>query len=52
MFLRREVTDFGNRLRHAYHSIDAAIVWHIANEDLEPLKRLVDKIIRDAGEQP
>jgi len=48
----RKVTDFGNRLRHAYHSIDAAIVWQIANEDLEPLKRLVERIIRDAGERP
>lgn len=48
----RKVTDFGNRLRHAYHTIDAAIVWQIANEDLEPLKRLAEKIVRDAGEQP
>jgi uncharacterized protein with HEPN domain len=46
----QKIADFGNRLRHAYHSIDAAIVWQIATEDLEPLKNLVEQIVRDAGD--
>jgi len=48
----QKITDFGNRLRHAYHRIDTDVVWRIAQEDLRPLKRLLEQIIRDAGEIP
>jgi len=39
--------DLGNRLRHAYHRVDPDILWAIAENDLEPLKRFVDRIIQD-----
>ena len=48
----QKITDFGNRLRHAYHQINAEVVWQITRDDLKPLKRLVERIIRDAGEEP
>jgi uncharacterized protein with HEPN domain len=46
----QKLTAFGNRLRHAYHNIDAEIVWQIPQDDLPRLKRVVEEIMRDAGE--
>jgi len=43
----RKLADLGNRLRHAYHRIDPNILWDIAHNDLEPLKRFVERIIQD-----
>lgn len=43
----QDMIDFGNRLRHAYHSVDSAIVWRIATEDLPPLKAFVESILRN-----
>lgn len=39
--------DFGNRLRHAYHSVDPAIVWRVVTDDLPSLKAAVERIIRE-----
>jgi uncharacterized protein with HEPN domain len=41
------MVDFGNRLRHAYRRIDAAIVWNIVANDLPPLKSFVERVIRE-----
>jgi uncharacterized protein with HEPN domain len=43
----QKLADLGNRLRHAYHRIDPAILWNIAENDLEPLKRFVERVMRD-----
>jgi uncharacterized protein with HEPN domain len=43
----QQMADLGNRLRHAYHQIEPEILWRIANEDLAPLKRFVERIVRD-----
>jgi uncharacterized protein with HEPN domain len=43
----QQMADLGNRLRHAYHRIDPEILWRIAREDLAPLKRVIERIIRD-----
>ena len=43
----QKMADLGNRLRHAYHQIEPEILWRIAREDLTPLKRFVDRIVRD-----
>lgn len=43
----RKLADLGNRLRHAYHRVDPNILWDIANNDLEPLKRFVDRIVQE-----
>jgi uncharacterized protein YutE (UPF0331/DUF86 family) len=39
------LADLGNWLRHAYHRIDADILWNIAQNDREPLERFVKRII-------
>jgi uncharacterized protein with HEPN domain len=44
----RKLTDLGNRLRHAYHRIDPALLWEIARHDLPPLKSFVERIIRES----
>jgi uncharacterized protein with HEPN domain len=45
----RKMTDFGNRLRHAYHATDVKIVWDIIQNHLPPLKSFVERRIRAAG---
>jgi uncharacterized protein with HEPN domain len=42
----KRMADLGNWLRHAYHRIDAEILWNIAEKDIEPLKRFVEGIVR------
>ncbi|MEZ5788655.1 MAG: HepT-like ribonuclease domain-containing protein [Xanthobacteraceae bacterium] len=43
----QDMIDFGNRLRHAYHSVDPAIVWEVVTNDLPPLKAFVERVIRE-----
>ena len=42
----QRMADLGNWLRHAYHRIDAEILWNIAENDLDPLKHFVEQIVR------
>jgi uncharacterized protein with HEPN domain len=42
------MVDFGNRLRHAYHRIDASLLWQIAERDLPPLKAFVERIVGES----
>lgn len=37
----RKMVDFGNVLRHAYHATEAARVWDIVANELQPLKAFV-----------
>jgi uncharacterized protein with HEPN domain len=41
----RRVADLGNRLRHAYHRVDAAILWQIYENDLPALKAYIVPIV-------
>jgi uncharacterized protein with HEPN domain len=41
------MADLGNWLRHAYHRIDADILWNIVENDLEPLKAFVERVVRE-----
>lgn len=43
----RRMLDFGNRLRHAYHATDVAIVWDLQNH-LPPLKSFAESRIKAA----
>lgn len=43
----RAIVDFGNLLRHAYHSTRADDVWDIVQGDLPKLKAFVEKALRD-----
>jgi uncharacterized protein with HEPN domain len=42
----QKMTDFGNRLRHAYHATDVNVVWDIIQNHLPPLKSFVERRIR------
>jgi uncharacterized protein with HEPN domain len=44
----RRMVDFGNLLRHAYHSIDPRTVWQIATADVPALRAFVERLIREA----
>jgi uncharacterized protein with HEPN domain len=41
------MADLGNRLRHAYHRVDANILWDIAERDLPPLKAFVEHVVQN-----
>jgi len=41
------MADFGNRLRHVYHGINANVLWQIVERDPPPLKALAERVIRD-----
>jgi uncharacterized protein with HEPN domain len=43
----QKMADLGNRLRHTYHRVDPVILWNIVENDLEPLKRFIERTIRD-----
>jgi uncharacterized protein with HEPN domain len=42
----REIIDFGNLLRHAYHATDVNMVWDIVQNHLPSLKSFVERRIR------
>ena len=39
----QRMIDFGNLLRHAYHTIDVEIVWDIIQNHLPPLRSFVER---------
>jgi uncharacterized protein with HEPN domain len=43
----RRLADLGNRLRHAYHEIDAGLLWVMIENDLEPLRRFVERTVKE-----
>src|ERR1700744_2832602 len=45
----RKMNDFGNRLRHACHETDVAIVWDIIQNHLPRLNAFVKRRIQTAG---
>ncbi|MFT4277800.1 MAG: DUF86 domain-containing protein [Rhodopseudomonas sp.] len=45
----RKMTDFANRLRHAYHAIDAEIVWDIIHHHIPPLRSFAERRIGAAN---
>jgi uncharacterized protein with HEPN domain len=42
----RKMIDFGNLLRHAYHTTKAEVVWDIIKNHLPPLRSVVERRIR------
>lgn len=46
----RKMVDFGNLLRHAYHTTKAEIVWDVIQSRLPPLKSFVENLIRSPGQ--
>jgi uncharacterized protein with HEPN domain len=45
----RKMIDFGNLLRHAYHSTEAEIVWNIIANHLPPLKSVIERRIASSN---
>jgi uncharacterized protein with HEPN domain len=45
-----DVRAVGNVLRHEYDTVDPAVIWQIVEKDLVPLRRAVEKAIRDLGD--
>jgi uncharacterized protein with HEPN domain len=43
--------DFGNLLRHAYHTTDVGMVWDIVRNHLPPLKSVAERRIRAAEQE-
>ena len=41
--------DIGNWLRHAYHRVDADILWNIYKNDLDRLQMFVERIVHDTS---
>jgi len=41
----RQIADLGNHIRHAYHKLDAEILWNIYAEHLDALEAAVDVMI-------
>ena len=45
----QEMIDFGNLLRHAYHTTKAEIVWDVVQTELPRLKAFVEHRIKTSG---
>lgn len=45
----RRIADLGNHIRHAYHRLDAGILWQVYEEDLDPLEAAVDQMMTAYG---
>src|SRR5262249_17911545 len=43
----RRLADLGNRLRHAYHETDAGLLWAMIENDVEPLRRFVERLSKE-----
>jgi uncharacterized protein with HEPN domain len=42
-----QIRGLGNYLRHEYDGLDIEVIWHIATHDVTPLKKAVQKALRD-----
>jgi uncharacterized protein with HEPN domain len=42
----RKMIEFGNVLRHAYHTTEAELVWNIVQNHLPPLRSFAERRVR------
>jgi uncharacterized protein with HEPN domain len=45
----RRIADIGNRLRHAYDTLQGDILWSIYENDLDPLEAAIDAMLAAHG---
>jgi uncharacterized protein with HEPN domain len=45
----RRIADIGNRLRHAYHAVDSAIVWEIVIGELPQFCGVIERIANESS---
>ncbi|MBI3032086.1 DUF86 domain-containing protein [Candidatus Woesearchaeota archaeon] len=43
----QNIADFRNVVIHAYWKIDKEVLWNIIKEDLEPLKKQIEDILKE-----
>lgn len=43
----RRIADLGNHIRHAYHKLDAELLWNVYEDHLGDLELAVDKMLAD-----
>ena len=48
----RSIRDLGNELRHAYPTLDLAVLWRIYTDHLDPLEAAIDAMIAAHGPIP
>ena len=41
----QNIADTGNHLRHAYHRVDARLLWNVYENDSEPLSEALNDIL-------
>jgi uncharacterized protein with HEPN domain len=41
----QDIADIGNRLRHAYDTVDPAIIWGVYEYELAPLEIVIDQMM-------
>ena len=46
----RKISDFRNVLTHEYFAIDPLLVWEILQKDLPELKRQIERLFENVGE--
>lgn len=46
----RKISDFRNVLTHEYFAIDLNLVWEIVQKDLPDLKKQIERLLENAGE--
>lgn len=46
----RKVAGIGNVLRHDYDAVDPGVIWRTATVEIEPLARLVDRLLTPPSE--
>jgi uncharacterized protein with HEPN domain len=42
----KQIADLGNHIRHAYHRLDAEILWNIYEHDLDALEAAVENMLQ------
>ncbi len=47
----KRVIGMRDKLIHGYHGVDLEIVWKAVQEEVPPLKPLVEKMLRERGEE-
>ncbi len=48
----RRIVNMRNQITHGYDSVDYAIVWQVATQQVPPLRRALDELLAKAPPEP
>lgn len=48
----RRIVNMRNQITHGYDSVDYAIVWQVATQQVPPLRRALDELLATAPPEP